>query len=164
MVNRLRNKFKLLTSGFSSHSFARGFTLIELLIVISLIGVLSSVLIVLINPVAQFQRARDAQRKADIRQIQSALEMYRSDVGSYPPDAALSACNVSLANAGITYMAKIPCDPKTGWVTGNAYDYTPTGAPPATYTLNTCLENKSDPQATGAVCSTTGKIFSVSNP
>jgi type II secretion system protein G len=159
MIYDLRNKFKLLTSDILSHSCVRGFTLIELLIVISLIGVLSSVLIVLINPVTQFKRARDAQRKADIRQIQSALEMYRSDVGNYPVTGSLPFGAVWTFN-GVTYMSKVPSDPKNGWT---VYSYT-SAAPSTTYTLISCLENANDPQANGVACGTDGKQFTVNNP
>ncbi|MBI2195693.1 MAG: type II secretion system protein [Candidatus Levybacteria bacterium] len=60
----------------------KGFTLVELLIVIAIIGVLTTLLMA--NFIGVRQRARDAQRKSDLRQIQSALELYRSDQGSYP--------------------------------------------------------------------------------
>ena len=55
----------------------KGFTLVELLIVVAIIGILSTLLMA--NFIGVRQRARDAQRKADLRQIQSALELYRSD-------------------------------------------------------------------------------------
>src|SRR5438034_6926778 len=62
-----------------------GFTLIELLVVISVIGILAAGLLLLINPFAQFQKARDAQRKSDLGQIQKALELYSQDTGgNYP--------------------------------------------------------------------------------
>ena len=60
----------------------KGFTLVELLIVIAIIGVLSALLMA--NFIGVRQRARDAQRKSDLRQMQSALELYRSDLGLYP--------------------------------------------------------------------------------
>src|SRR5689334_12449343 len=88
---------------------SRGFTLIELLIVIALIGILATWLISLINPSQQLKRGRDAQRKADIRQIQTALELYRADVGSYP--AAIPGCGSPFTNGDTTYLTKMPCDP-----------------------------------------------------
>ena len=44
----------------------KGFTLIELLIVITIIGVLSSVLTVVVNPVRQKQRARESALKTTV--------------------------------------------------------------------------------------------------
>lgn len=60
----------------------RGFTLIELLVVIAIIGLLSSVVLASMNTARQ--KARDAARISDIRQIQTAIEMYASDNGHYP--------------------------------------------------------------------------------
>ena len=119
-------------------SIRKGFTLIELLIVLAIIGVLTSFLMA--NFLNARLRARDAQRKADLRQIQAALELYRADQGSYPP-APLPACGSSLVAGSTNYMQKIPCDP-----TGSgqyAYTYTTTGT---TYTLISCLENVKDKQ------------------
>lgn len=61
-----------------------GFTLIELLVVIAVVGVLAGAVIVMINPEAQFQRARDAKRKSDLKQIRNALERYQVVTGAYP--------------------------------------------------------------------------------
>lgn len=120
---------------------SEGFTLIELLIVIVIIGVLSSFLVT--NYIGVRMRARDTQRKSDLRQIQSALEMYRSDVGFYPATAAFPACGGALTNAGVTYMKKIPCDP-TG-VAPLVYRYQ-SASSNSLYTIIACLENIKDQQ------------------
>lgn len=62
----------------------KGFTLIELLVVISIIGILSSVLLVSLNSARS--KARDARRLADIRQVQLAMELFYNDNLSYPDD------------------------------------------------------------------------------
>ncbi len=60
----------------------KGFTLIELMVVISIIGLLSSIVL------ASLKDARDKANvtkfKAEIRQMISALELYRGDNGKYP--------------------------------------------------------------------------------
>lgn len=61
----------------------KGFTLIELLVVIAIIALLSS--IVLASVTTARAKARDAQRKTDLRQLQIALELYFQQNGSYPP-------------------------------------------------------------------------------
>jgi prepilin-type N-terminal cleavage/methylation domain-containing protein len=52
----------------------KGFTLIELLVVIAIIGLLSTMAVYAIN-VARM-KSRDARRLADMRQIQTALNLY----------------------------------------------------------------------------------------
>jgi len=139
-----------------------GFTLIELLLVLAIIGVLASFLMV--NFIAAKAHARDAERKSDLRQMQAAFELYRSDQGTYPP-APLPACGSSLTLGGTTYLQKIPCDPlNTGQF---VYTYTTTGT---TYTLVTCLENVNDSQKDKANNSTycsggsTNWSYTVNNP
>ena len=115
-----------------------GFTLIELLIVLAIIGTLTSFLMA--NFLGARSRARDGQRKSDMRQIQVALEQYRADQSTYPP-APLPPCGGSLTSGGTSYMQKIPCDPMN---TGQfVYSYTTTGT---NYRLIACLENTNDPQ------------------
>ncbi len=60
----------------------RGFTLIELLVVIAIIGLLSTLAVVSLNNARQ--RSRDAKRLSDIKQLQTALELFYSENGSYP--------------------------------------------------------------------------------
>ena len=65
-----------------------GFTLIELLIVVSVIGVLSAVLIGVLNPARQRNRAAEVVNGESIRKVATAVEAYTSINGSYPADAA----------------------------------------------------------------------------
>ncbi len=151
---RKSSKFKV-----QSLKFKNGFTLIELLIVIAIIGVLAALLMA--NFVGVRQRSRDAQRKSDLRQIQSALELYRADESSYP--VAFPACGASLTGTitSNVYMQKLPCDP----VTGNTYSYTPSGTPPMSYELIACLENVNDSQKDLVnVCGATGWSLTLQNP
>ena len=62
---------------------SQGFTLIELLVVITIIALLASVMLVLLN-VAR-ARARDARRLADMSEIQKALQFYYDAHNEYPP-------------------------------------------------------------------------------
>ncbi|MFH1833235.1 MAG: prepilin-type N-terminal cleavage/methylation domain-containing protein [Candidatus Levyibacteriota bacterium] len=137
----------------------RGFTLIELLVVIAIIGILLSFSI--INYISIRQRTRDAQRKSDIGQIQSALEMYRADYGNYPP-ATDYTLNTTVLNEGATYMQNIPKDPSacTDCYNGGNYYYLSLNNN-LNYTLAACLENKSDSQ--GVVTSPGGSGICSSN-
>lgn len=62
----------------------RGFTLIELLVVVAIIGVLASVVLASLDNARA--GSRDTARLSEIRQIQTALEMYHNDHGEYPDE------------------------------------------------------------------------------
>ena len=130
-----------------------GFTLIEILVVLAIIGVLTT--IALPNFMGARQRARDAVRKSDIRQIQKALELYKND--QVPPAYPTSYNNVLFPQAtcaptpwienNTTYMPKVPCDP----LGPTPYYYqSPVSGDNLKYILRACLENKSDPDGTTA--------------
>lgn len=124
---------------------ARGFTLVELLVVIAIIAVLTTI------GLASFQSAaktgRDGKRKGDLSQVRAALELYRSQAGSYPA-GNYSGMITALKAAPYQYIADpTPQDPKNGY----SYTYTGAGAPPASYvlcahleTLNTGNSSRSD--------------------
>lgn len=129
----------------------KSFTLIELLVVIAIIGGLSALLVP--NYMGARERARDAQRKSDLKQIQKALEMYKQDQNppSYPNSLPpFDVCWSSEPNCrGNIYMNKFPADPN-----GNSYSYQVDNNN-LTYTLCACLENKADPDA-NTICSACG--------
>lgn len=107
-----------------------GFTLIELLVVIAIIGLLSTLAVVSLNNARQ--KSRDAKRVSDIKQIQTALELFYADKNGYPGGAAvvlgsagfktMSSTNIwSDTAAGTTYMGQVPVNPTPG---GSNYSYT----------------------------------------
>ena len=140
-----------------------GFTLIELLVVIAIIGLLTSFLVA--NFVGVKERARDAQRKSDLRQIQAALEIFRSDKGSYPSTSTiLNPCGTSWTD-GSTYMQDVPCDPLNTGESVYTYTYDCKGPDTGTYCLVACLENASDSQKDTANTCTGGSVsFTLKNP
>ena len=62
------------------------FTLIELLVVIAVIGILSTLAVVVLQGARG--QARDAKRVADAKQMQIALELYYHDNNVYPSSLA----------------------------------------------------------------------------
>ena len=129
----------------------KGFTLIELLVVIAIIGLLSTLAVVALNNARQ--KSRDARRVSDIKQIQTALELYFNDVSLYPivaagailgdtaqkcfdEDGFVAACDVS----GTTYMAQVPSNPSPendGNCPGAGYSYDSDDG--STYRITFCL-------------------------
>ncbi len=63
-------------------SSTKGFTLIELLVVIAIIGLLASIILVSLGSART--KSRDAKRAADLKDFETALELYYSDNGHYP--------------------------------------------------------------------------------
>lgn len=118
----------------------QGFTLLELLIVIVIIGILA--VIIVPGLASGPKRARDAQRKADLRSIKNALETYYNDNGHYPTAAEYTtASGGSSSDVLESYLADIPTDPNDD----SAYTYTPAPASCASgactsYTLSDTLE------------------------
>lgn len=91
----------------------QSFTLIEILIVIVLVGIISSLVIILLTNVVN--SARDAQRKHDITSFQQALLSYKFSSGLYPIEATQcnigTNCNDLLAALVPEYFKDLPTDP-----------------------------------------------------
>ena len=121
----------------------KGFTLIELLVVIAIIGLLSTLSVLALNGARA--RARDAKRIADIKQIQTALEMYYNDNNSYPAAALTQLTTTTPPLMRVIPTAPTPADGSCTTSTGsNPYTYTfqaggSGGSATASYTLTYCL-------------------------
>jgi prepilin-type N-terminal cleavage/methylation domain-containing protein len=76
-----------------------GFTLLELLVVIAIVSLLTAV--IAINALQSGQQSRDAKRQADIRALQSAVELYKNKNGRYP--AGCRGANVWSGQQGTNY-------------------------------------------------------------
>ncbi|MDD4995433.1 MAG: prepilin-type N-terminal cleavage/methylation domain-containing protein [Patescibacteria group bacterium] len=140
----------------------KGFTLIELLVVIAIIGLLSTLAVVALQSARQ--KSRDAKRVSDIKQVQTALDMYFSDGNKYPEQTATLGvapatilCSTggfvgTCASPATKYMERVPADPST-----NSYIYTG-AALGASYALTFTLEGATGGLPAGAHTATPGGI------
>jgi type II secretion system protein G len=105
----------------------RGFTLIEILVIIAIISILASIAIP--QYTAYRDKARIALIKADLRNIQRAMEILASDTERWPgpnsvgvtanqevwdlnsPDAGLVVSNGGFPNWNGPYIDSVPKDP-----------------------------------------------------
>jgi len=147
-----------------------GFTLIELLVVISIIGIL----IALSGFGLQGARtaARDARRKADIEQIRSGLELYKSDCGNYPLDLGATATltgtfppnGLPSCLSANTYIVNRPDDP----LPGMTYRYVSpaSGGPAVSYEICARMENGAGSESCGGSSSCGNGVctYRVTNP
>ncbi|MEX2145036.1 MAG: type II secretion system protein [Candidatus Spechtbacterales bacterium] len=92
----------------------KGFTLIELLVVIAIIGLLAS--IVLVSVQGPRVQARDTKRMADMRSLQTAMELCYSDSAcgaqdAYPVYASYADAN-TVGLAPYIGAGNLPLDPQ----------------------------------------------------
>jgi prepilin-type N-terminal cleavage/methylation domain-containing protein len=149
-----------------------GFTLIELLVVMALLAILLGIGAGAFA--SSMRKGRDNTRKANLRAIATALELYFNDKGKYPvwdgvgsipgcynAGGSTGSCGTadysifkdSIAN-GAMWMAKFPIDP----VTGQKYYYV-SDALGKQYQIYAHLENSQDttimtPATSGTDCGT----------
>ncbi len=141
-----------------------GFTLLELLIVIVIIGILA--LLIIPNITSAPKKARDTQRKTDLKAIQKGLEEYFVSNNAYPTQ--VSAANVTTALTSLTsgnppVIKTMPADPKNTGV----FVYQYTSADGTAYTLHGCLENGGEtvggPVTNDTNCTGTSRAYQLTN-
>jgi len=108
----------------------RGFTMVELLVVISIVGILASIVYASFGSSRAI--ARDEIRKTDLKSLQLALNLYKAQNGSFPPAGCSAGNNFTPANiTGCAdgqyiqnlvpdYIPALPRDPRTNT---NLYRY-----------------------------------------
>lgn len=99
-----------------------GFTLIELLVAATIISILAAVAMASYSTATK--NSRDARRKADIENVRAALEIYKSQIGTYPTTGSGAAVPLTDLNAVLVtggYLDKIPSDPTPNSLTPYYY-------------------------------------------
>lgn len=118
----------------------KGFTLIELLIVIAVLAVLSTGVVLVLNPAEILKQSRDSTRLSDLTSINRAIALFLTDVststwintdfctsGTTLPDAGACTLNASTAVTGVGWipinfgaisvgspLPRLPLDPANG--------------------------------------------------
>jgi type IV pilus assembly protein PilA len=113
-----------------------GFTLIEVLVVMGIIAVLSTIVLVAINPSRQFAQSRDTQRTSNVTALLNAIGQRAVDnkgifeTGCVAGQIPATTTTIKSGSGGFdlypcivpVYMALLPVDPKVGVFT-SATDY-----------------------------------------
>ncbi len=118
----------------------KAFTLIELLVVIAIIGILATISVLALNNARA--KSRDAKRIADVKQMQTALELYFNDMNRYPLTSEFTGSISSTSTYGTTtYMANIPTapTPSDGSCSNSDNSFAYTSADGSSYTLSFCV-------------------------
>jgi general secretion pathway protein G len=110
---------------FLSRGRQAGFTLVEVMVVVVILGILAAIIVPKI--MSRPEQARLVKAKQDILAIQSALDLYKLDNGTYPStDQGLQALVTKPTSSPTPqnwksdgYLQRLPTDP---W--GEAYQYT----------------------------------------
>jgi len=98
-------------------SHTAGFTFIEIIVILTMIGIFVAFAVNFYNPFIEFQKTNDATRKADLRQVQKALEQYYQNLGYYPPSSKnykimnLSGQELNWGQQWQPYIDVLPKDP-----------------------------------------------------
>src|SRR5574344_86535 len=138
----------------------QGFTLIELLVVIVIIGILATLATVALSSARG--KARDARRISDIKQMQTALELYFNDNQGYPATSAMTPGLPLVSPDGFkTYMATMPKNPTPtddgNCAPNNQYTYTQINSG-TSYTLSDCLGKEISGTPAGSATALPGSI------
>lgn len=103
-----------------------GFTLIELLVVIGILGILLAIVLIAINPAAQFAQANNTARTNDVNTILNAVHQYAADHKGVLPTGITTTAQEIKKTGGADicavlapdYVSLFPVDPDVVGYTG----------------------------------------------
>jgi uncharacterized protein (TIGR02145 family) len=134
----------------------KAFSFMELLTTIIIIGIIISTATISFTKIRE--NSRDTKRIADIKQIQSALELYYSDNGKYP-----ETLGTSISSGTKIYLEKVPesVTPADGDCSEeeNSYSYSTSDENNNYYYLNFCLGKEVDDYKAGKKIAVSGDIL-----
>ena len=125
----------------------------ELLIVLAIIGVIMSVAVIAIGNIRE--STRNVRRLSDIKQIQSALELYRANERTYPNTISTGQALLGSTSSS-TYMIQIPTNPtprNDGICPNDNYLYQ-NNATGTSYKIDFCLSTPTGNLTAGEKCAT----------
>jgi type II secretory pathway pseudopilin PulG len=134
-------------------------------VVIAIIGILATIAVVALQNARA--KARDARRVADVKQIQTALELFFNDKQRYPTtnEFKLGSIFSTSTQGTTTYMSIIPTPPSPAdgiCTTANnkSYGYLSSGDG-STYTIAYCLGGNVAGTVAGPKCANQSGVFNV---
>jgi prepilin-type N-terminal cleavage/methylation domain-containing protein len=104
--------------GLLKIQISKGFTLLELLVVLAMMGILAAIVVTYAQESGQ--QGRDAKRQADVRALQSAIELYKNKYGRYP--AGCRGADVWSGQEGTAYAC---AGGSTQYIVGLAPEFIP---------------------------------------
>ncbi len=118
-------------SGDNRKRISAGFTLIEIMIVVTILGLLAT--IVTVNAPSMIHRYRVKIARRNIQSIQNAVDIYYSEVGQYPKTLSDLVSSKDQDGIELKIIKKVPKDP---W--GNKFVYVVPGKYNEDYNIS-CL-------------------------
>ena len=138
-----------LKTGKTNKKLLTGFTLMELLIVMTIIGLLATVVLASLSNAKA--RARDARRVSDMNTLTKAMSLYLSIKDIYPvtggtlPGVTINGSDtISAQMASVSILQGQIVDPSDGQtIDGQVFHYKYFSTDGSDYTLTYCLETNS---------------------
>ena len=139
----------------------KAFTLIELLVVIAIIGLIATLSVLALTNARI--NARDTKRFADIKQMQTALDLFFNDAGRYPSIEEFNSGKLEYYSSSgtTTYVVQMPAAPVQAdgdcSNSDNLYNYSP-ALDGSTYTIDFCVAKKTGDLPAGKLIAFPGGI------
>jgi len=99
----------------------KGFTLIELLVVIAILAVLSTVVVLVLNPAELIKQGRDSSRLSDMATLNSAISLFVFDQGSSSTAWTATSTCTAATSTGSPNCTTIRTDANTRKVDGTGW-------------------------------------------